>query len=53
MDSSSKRECMKIIKRKKPKQSMDILREIKKTKKKQQDKCLYRENSDSLRSSII
>lgn len=52
MDTSSKREYMKIIKRKTtPKgQSMDILREIKKTK---QDKYLYRENSNSLRSSII
>lgn len=52
MDTSSEREYMKIIKRKKPKgQSMDILREIK--KQKNQDKCLYRENSNSLRSSII
>lgn len=51
MDTSSKREYMKIIKRKKNPngQSTDILREI----KKKQDKCLYRENSNSLRSSII
>lgn len=34
MDTSSKRECMKIIKRKNPPkgQSLDILREIKKKK---------------------
>lgn len=42
MDTSSKRECMKIIKRKKTKRTINGY--TSRNKKKKQDKCLYREN---------